>query len=304
MNENELIPFAASEIAGERVLSLSAHPDDDVFGAGGLLASLAGSAEAVRAVVLTGGEAQEAREEGSADPVTRRREAREAEEELGIRDLLFWDFPDGGLSAAKSSLIERLSREIAEFRPDLIVAPSPCEIHPDHRAVAEAVYEIVATARAGDTDFELLKWVRIVFYEITQPILPNALVPLGGNADRKRRAVEKFASQAAVRDYAGAVAGLNAFRALTLDGAGPAESFRVLAAQEAALRSLAEFRREIGPGGVAPGERAIAPLAVVVRTRNRPALLVQALESLSAQACRPRSVIIVNDGGASIEPVV
>jgi len=304
MEENELIPYSATEISAERVLTLSAHPDDDVFGAGGLLCALARSAEAVRAIVVTGGEAQERREGGSADPETRRNETREAAGELGIRDVLFWDLPDRGLSAAGEALRERLRAAIADFRPDLIVAPSPCEIHPDHRALAEAVYALVAASRPGDPDHGILRLLRFVFYEITQPILPNALVPLGANAESKRRAIAKFTSQAAVRDYAGAIVGLNAFRALTLDGAGPAESFRMISAREATLRSIAEFRREIGPSGVAAGERSVAPVAVIVRTRNRPALLADALESLSAQTSRPRSVVVVNDGGAPVDPVV
>jgi LmbE family N-acetylglucosaminyl deacetylase/glycosyltransferase involved in cell wall biosynthesis len=303
MDENELIPYSASEITAERVLTLSAHPDDDVLGAGGLLAALAASAEAIRAVVVTGGEAQESRAGGSGDPETRRREAREAADALGIRDVVFWEFPDRGLAGKKGALGDRLRSEIAGFRPDLVLAPSPCEIHPDHRALAEAVYDLVATSRAVDADHDAFRMIRLAFYEVTQPILPNALVPLGQREERKRQAISKFVSQAAVRDYAGAIGGLNAFRGLTLDGAGPAESFRVIAARDASRRSLAELRREIGPSAVAPGERSVAPVAVVVRTRNRPALLAEALESLSGQTSRPRSVVIVNDGGAPVDTV-
>ena len=304
MEENELIPYSASEISGERVLTLSAHPDDDVFGAGALLASLARSAEAIRAIVLTAGEAQEPSTEGSADPETRRREAGEAAGELGITDVALWNFPDRGLPAQREAVAARLRSAILEFRPDLVLAPSPCEIHPDHRAVAEALWEIVSAARPEDAGYETLRWVRIAFYEITQPILPNALVPLGGGADAKRRAIARFASQRAIRDYAAAVEGLNAFRGLTLDGGGPAEAFRVLTAAEAAVRSLASLRREIGPAAVAAGDRAVAPVAVVIRTRNRPALLREALESLSAQTARPRAVVVVNDGGGAVEPVL
>jgi len=303
MEESDLIPYSASEISGERVLTLSAHPDDDVLGAGGLLAALAASAETVRAVVLTAGEAQESRAEGSSDAETRRREAREAAGELGIRDVAFWDFPDRGLAARKPELSLRLREEIARFRPDLVLAPSPCEIHPDHRALAEAVYDLVATSREGDADHDAFRMIRMAFYEVTQPILPNTLVPLGDRAPLKRRAVAKFVSQAAVRDYAGAMEGLNAFRALTLAGSGPAESYRVIGARDAARRSLGEFRSEIGPSAVAPGERAVAPVAVVVRTRNRPALLAEALDSLSGQTSRPKTVVIVNDGGAPVDAV-
>jgi hypothetical protein len=51
---------------------------------------------------------------------------------------------------------------------------------------------------------------------------------------------------------------------------------------------------------VRPGERGPAPVSVVVRTRNRPALVREALESLRAQTARPSQVLLVNDGGASV----
>jgi len=52
------------------------------------------------------------------------------------------------------------------------------------------------------------------------------------------------------------------------------------------------------------GSRSPAPVAVVVRTRNRPALLAEALESLRSQTARPTRVVVVNDGGASVCSVV
>src|SRR5258706_8010989 len=101
-NENEVLPYEAAEIRAERALVLAPHPDDEVFGAGGLLAGWARSAQAVRVVVLTDGRAQEKRSEGSADADVRRREALEAGAVLGIRDYTFEDFPDRSLSGRKS----------------------------------------------------------------------------------------------------------------------------------------------------------------------------------------------------------
>ncbi|MGH9442642.1 MAG: PIG-L family deacetylase [Thermoanaerobaculia bacterium] len=304
MEEKDLIPYEAAEIRAERVLVLAAHPDDEVFGAGGLLARLAEKAEAIRALVLTGGEAQEDRGGGSADPEIRRREARESGAELGISDYVFEVFPDRSLSGRKPDLMKLIRDQVSTFSPDLVVLPSPCEIHPDHRAVAEAVYELVARVRPEDEGAGSYRLLRLAFYEVTQPILPNVLVPLGERAGKKSRAVSKFVSQAAVRDYEGAIAGLNAFRSLTLSGAGPVEAFYVIEARDAAVTPLSELRRAIGPAAIAAGSSQTAPAAAIVRTRNRPALLVEALESLAAQTARPRSVVVVNDGGAPVEPLL
>ncbi len=103
-----------------------------------------------------------------------------------------------------------------------------------------------------------------------------------------------------MRDYAGAIGGLNAYRRLTLEGKGPVEAFRLVDYAEASTRSLEEFRGAIGPALIRPGERGEAPVSVVIRTRNRPALVREALESLRGQTVRPAQVVLVNDGGASV----
>ncbi len=130
-------------------------------------------------------------------------------------------------------------------------------------------------------------------------MLPNVLVDVASVADRKDAALAAYASQQAVRDYAGAIRGLNAYRRITLSGRGPVEAFRVLTYADASTTSFEELRRAIGPSLVTDGGRGPAPVAVVIRTRNRPALLREALESLRAQTARPRQVVVVNDGGAS-----
>ena len=130
-------------------------------------------------------------------------------------------------------------------------------------------------------------------------MLPNVLVDVASVADRKDSALAAYGSQQAVRDYAGAIRGLNAYRRITLSGRGPVEAFRVLTYADASTTSFEELRRAIGPSLVSDGERGSAPIAVVIRTRNRPALLREALDSLRAQTARPRQVVVVNDGGAS-----
>jgi glycosyltransferase involved in cell wall biosynthesis len=72
---------------------------------------------------------------------------------------------------------------------------------------------------------------------------------------------------------------------------------------EASTTSFEELRRTIGPSALAGGASGPAPVSVVIRTRNRPALLREALESLRSQTARPRQVVVVNDGGASPKDV-
>jgi LmbE family N-acetylglucosaminyl deacetylase/glycosyltransferase involved in cell wall biosynthesis len=305
VKEEDLIPYEASDLTAERILVLAAHPDDEVLGAGGVLALAAGRGSAIRVWIATDGTAQEGAPKGESEEYgeLRREEARRAARALGIPPPVFAGMTDRTLEANGEVLDRSIAAELAEFAPDLVLCPSPAEIHPDHRALSEALYRTVAMSRPGDPDHDRYRFLRIAFYEISQPFLPNTLVDIGPAARRKDEAVSAYASQQSVRDYAGALQGLNTYRRLTLSGSGPVEAFCVLPASEAFTRSLEEFRRTIGPALVRDGSRGPAPLTVVVRTRNRPALLAEALASLRAQTARPTRVVIVNDGGASVRSI-
>jgi LmbE family N-acetylglucosaminyl deacetylase/glycosyltransferase involved in cell wall biosynthesis len=300
MEEASLIPYEATDLSAGRILVLAAHPDDEILGPGGTLAVNAGTAEAIRIWVATDGGRQEGAEPDEDYGEKRREESRKAVETLGLDPPIFGSLPDRDLAARAGDLACEIGGLIAEFRPDLIFCPSPVEIHPDHRALAEAVYEKLASSRPADPDHDRFRFLRIAFYEISHPLLPNALVDIAGVAKRKEEALAAYVSQQAVRDYAGAVGGLNVYRRLTLNGEGPVEAFRVVDYAEASTRSLEEFRRAIGPAVIRPGDRGPAPVSVVVRTRNRPALVREALESLREQTARPSQVVLVNDGGASV----
>ena len=300
MDEASLIPHRASELSAGRILVLAAHPDDEMLGAGGALTLAAETAEAIRIWIATDGARQEGSDSAGDYRRRRREESRRAAEALGLEPPLFGSLPDRELGEQAGVLAEELTKLIADFRPDLVFCPSPVEVHPDHRALAEAAYERLAASRPTDPDHGLYAFLRLAFYEISHPLLPDTLVDISRVADRKEKALAAYVSQQAVRDYAGAVGGLNAYRRLTLEGRGPVEAFRVVDYAEASTRSLEEFRRSIGPSIIRDGERGPAPVAVVVRTRNRPALLREALESLRAQTARPTQVVLVNDGGASV----
>jgi LmbE family N-acetylglucosaminyl deacetylase/glycosyltransferase involved in cell wall biosynthesis len=304
IDERSLIPYEATDLTGARILALAAHPDDETLGAGGTLAVNSKRAEAIRVWIATDGTRQEgAGSEAGRYGERRREEARAAAVALGLEPPVFAGLPDRGLDERPDELSRSLSSLIMEFAPDLVFCPSPVEIHPDHRALAEALYAAVASSRPGDPEHDRFRFLRIAFYEISHPLLPNALVDVTAAAANKERALDAYASQQAVRDYAGALSGLNAYRRLTLSSPGPVEAFRVVDYAEASTRSLEEFRRSIGPAIIADGGRGPVPVAVVVRTRNRPALLGEALESLRAQTARPTRVVVVNDGGGAVAPI-
>src|SRR6202162_3701073 len=218
MEEASLIPYEATDLSAGRILVLAAHPDDEILGPGGTLAVNAGMAEAIRIWVATDGVRQGGTEPDEDHRKKRRGEPPQAAETLGLEPRVFGALPDRDLALRSGELASEIGGLIAEFRPDLIFCPSPVEIHPDHRALAEAVYEKLASSRPADADHDRFRFLRIAFYEISHPLLPNVLVDIAGVAKRKEEALAAYVSQQAVRDYAGAVGGLNAYRRAPAQG--------------------------------------------------------------------------------------
>jgi LmbE family N-acetylglucosaminyl deacetylase/glycosyltransferase involved in cell wall biosynthesis len=302
VDESSLIPYQPSDLSAGRILVLAAHPDDETLGAGGTLASNADRAEEIVLWIATDGARQEGVGGGDAAAygARRRAEAERAASILGLPAPRFGGLPDRELAGMPRELDRALAELFAQVRPELVFCPSPVEIHPDHRALAEALWSRVAASRPGDPDHDTYRLVRVAFYEISHPLLPNALVELAGFAPRKTEALGAYVTQQGVRDYRAALSGLNAYRRLTLSGEGPVEAFRVLPYHEISSTSLEAFRRSIGPALISDGSSESVPVSVVVRTRNRPAVLQEALESLRSQISRPRQVVVVNDGGAAL----
>jgi LmbE family N-acetylglucosaminyl deacetylase len=136
-----LIEAAHIERLGS-ILSVWAHPDDETFLAGGIMASAVGLGGRVTCVSATAGE------RGTDDPESwpaerlgrvRRWEAAAAMAILGVTDHRFLDLPDGGLAALDpAGPIARIAEIITQERPDTILTfgPDGATFHPDHQAVS------------------------------------------------------------------------------------------------------------------------------------------------------------------------
>jgi LmbE family N-acetylglucosaminyl deacetylase len=287
--EAEAIPYEPALLRGERLLVLAPHPDDEVIGCGGLVALHLRERRTVRVVVATDGA-----QAGAA--AARQEESRRALAALGgDAQLAFLGFPDRDLG---DELAPRLREELLAFRPDLILVPAPIEIHPDHHALARIFCELV---QRDETLFADLAVARVAFYEVGQPLRPNAIVDISDVAEAKYAAIAKHESQLAQRDYVAYTRGLNAYRAMTLPPETKfAEGYYVVELPSLRTMPVSELRRLAG----APKEIAVTgeplPISVVIRTKNRPALLDEAIASVRATNY-PCEIVVVNDGGARLD---
>lgn len=279
------IPYEPAVLRGERLLVLAPHPDDEVIACGGLIAQHLRERRVVRIVVMTDGA-----EAGS-------RESREEESRRGVArlgddaEIEFLGFPDRGLSDDST---ERIREQLLAFRPDLILVPSPVEIHPDHVALARVFCELL---QRDEMLFAELAVARIAFYEVSSPLRPNAIVDITDVADSKYAAIAEHTSQVALRDYTAYARGLNAYRAMTLPPTARfAEAYHLVELPSLRTTPFSELRRRLSAPADIEVTAETLPISVVVRTKDRPELFREAIDSIRANQY-PCEIVVVNDGG-------
>jgi LmbE family N-acetylglucosaminyl deacetylase len=296
-SEQDLIPYEPGRLDGSPVLVLAPHPDDEIFGCGGVLLQAIHAGADVRVVFLTDGEAQ-----GEAE--TRRREGRAAAALLGLPEPVFWGLADRSLRPDDADLATRLRSLLIEIGPHVLLLPSPAEIHPDHRALAILVYRLLQAAAPGDDLHTSLQATRVAGYEVSAVLRPNLLVDVTPEWEAVVMAAGAYESQNERLPYIEVMEGMAQARSLTLpSGVRRAEAYFVADLRFIRTHSAAEWAAAQGPSVGLEGAAEITSLDVVVRTRDRPQLLREALGSIRAQLYPPRKVIVVNDGGASVAEV-
>lgn len=306
-------PGETRRVASSRALVLAPHPDDEVLGCGGLVAELAAEGTRVEVLLLADGAAGTAPGEDPAACAARRKaEALEAARVLGATALDSLDLPDGRLRFHLEEAALGITRALIALAPDLVLLPSPLEVSADHQAAFAALHRVLAPLREEDLALpdahqrslaQVVERLQVLLYEVNRPLYPTLLVDVTAQLPRLRQAMECHRSQLHLHPYLEARLGLCRWRALSLPPeVEAAEAFCELSPADLATRSLAALVSHLG-GQPERLELAEGPLlSVVVRTRDRPQLLAEALESLAASHYRRLEVVLVNDGGAPPEP--
>ncbi len=290
LNEQSYLPFIAGKLPQGPWLIISPHPDDESFGLGGALLLAAEQGIAVDVLFLTSGDKGGAK--GRA-PI-REIEAREAARQLGIRDVFFWRLPDREL-LAYASVIDQLASTITLSKPACVFFPSPLEPHPDHR-----VSSVIAWEALRKTGFAADPWS----YEISVQGPVNRLIDITSVAKRKREIMAIYASQLTQNDYVGRIMSLNQSRAWSLPlDVSHAEALFEWPKEDRPLNAMllalqAQYR------GTDAMPSKVATVSVIIRTKNRPNSLQEAIASVAAQTHRDIELVVVNDGGNDVGDIV
>ncbi len=171
----------------ERVLVVSAHPDDPEFGAGATIGKLVREGAQVYYCICTDGS------QGGEDPavpdieLTQRRytEQRDAARVLGVEDVTFLGFKDGHLEPTLE-LRKAITAEIRRRKPDLVITHVPVRAltrqgigayHPDHLAVGEATLAAVYPDARNPRAYRDLLEQGLDAHKVMEVWLPNFVDP-------------------------------------------------------------------------------------------------------------------------------
>jgi LmbE family N-acetylglucosaminyl deacetylase len=133
--------------SARRLLGVFAHPDDEVFCAGGTIARAAEATAEVMIVSATRGEQGQIRDPTAATRRTlgavRERELWAAAAELGAQHAHVLAYPDGNLQHYRSSLGDAIADIMRQFDPDTVITfgADGGYGHPDHVAISEVTTE-------------------------------------------------------------------------------------------------------------------------------------------------------------------
>jgi LmbE family N-acetylglucosaminyl deacetylase len=194
----------------ERLLVITAHPDDADFGIAGSVARWVGQGAVAQLVCCSSGEAGS--DDADTDPLelaaTREAEQRAAAEIVGYEDVTFLHQPDGAV-ANDLALREQLVRIIRTFRPESVAAIDPRLIvheagfvqHVDHREAGAAAIDAVYPAAQNAMAFpHLVKAEGLAPHHVERLYLfwserPGAYVDIGDTIDTKLAALRAHSSQ-------------------------------------------------------------------------------------------------------------
>jgi LmbE family N-acetylglucosaminyl deacetylase len=196
----------------QRVLVVTAHPDDAEFGAGGTVAKLVREGKQVTYCIVTNGN------KGSGDRSMtperlagiRAEEQRNAARVLGVETVEFLGFPDCEVEDTRESRMA-VTASIRRHRPDRLIIQNPLRTknlgasHRDHRTVAGIALDCVYPLARDHMAFPELLAQGLEPHKVREVYLmwwenPEVVVDISETMDLKVKALACHASQ--FRDFA------------------------------------------------------------------------------------------------------
>lgn len=188
---------------GELALCLAPHADDESIGMGGTLSK---NAEKFNVILLTDGRKGAKDIKPNELVEIRKREFARAMDIAKIKNYSYLDCED-----KKLLWQEEKFKKLDLSSYDYIFIPNIIDQHPDHKAVALNLNELLKTKKHK-------KNLKICFYEVWSALsLVNGFVDIEDAVEVKKEMIANYASQTSQKNYKYHTLGLNQYRGMLKD---------------------------------------------------------------------------------------
>lgn len=185
------ILFSTNAFAQNTIVVITPHPDDAEASCGGLIANATAEGEKVIILTMTGGELCIGGKTEEEAKNIRTKEAQNGATILGA-SILFFNAIDASLLVDKNNL-QKLKQFLLDIHPDIVLAPWPMDVHPDHQATGMLAWQVFQ-----DNKFSF----DLYFYETTNSphtksfaFVPTDYVDISQVMNKKKDAVLQHISQ-------------------------------------------------------------------------------------------------------------
>ena len=186
----------------KRILTVAAHPDDEILGCGATMARHAAAGDDVCIAILGEGATSRLGKREDAERAvleSLKFDARRAAAAVGAQEVRFLDFPDNRFDTVPLlEVVKVVEALIAEFRPDIIYTHHAGDLNVDHeithRAVltatrpkpGQAVKEVLAFEVPSATDWS---------FKGEGGFHPNVFMDVGATLAAKLRALAEYRTE-------------------------------------------------------------------------------------------------------------
>ena len=189
----------------KRILVIAAHPDDEMLGAGGVMAKYIGEGSQVEVLILGEGVTSRKGDEEASDKLTELgMQSKNANNFMGVAKVHHANLSDNKFDTIPLlSIAQSIERVANEFKPHIIFTHHHGDVNVDHRLTSDAVQAAFRPMQGNSVEaiyaFEIASSSEWNFRHGTE-FRPNVFVDITGDAlNKKIAAMETYKTE--IREF-------------------------------------------------------------------------------------------------------
>jgi LmbE family N-acetylglucosaminyl deacetylase len=187
----------------KRILTIAAHPDDEVLGCGGAMARHAAEGDEVYVAILGEGATSRADQRGAADMRLvegLKGDARRAAEALRVKEVFLHGLPDNRFdSMPLLDVVKIVEKRIADLSPHIVYTHHGGDLNVDHQVCFRAVLTATRPKPGFPVKevlaFEVPSATEWGFGRVQAPFSPEVFVDISATLEAKLRALSQYPTE-------------------------------------------------------------------------------------------------------------